>query len=129
MAGGSRFLAEQTKNHHSGESADEDLAVGDHLRNVFTVGKRIAAAGLIAVVQLIGQVACVVSMKDPPYRGLELPPPRRFHWKYRSPKCSVWYLGRRKLRLSSKPGYERALHLRRKKPSKNRRRPQSKPCF
>ena len=41
---------EQAENDHSSEGADEYSAIGDHRCDEFIVGKRIAAAGLIAVV-------------------------------------------------------------------------------
>jgi hypothetical protein len=47
-------LVEQAENHHSIEGGNEYLAVGNHRRDIFIVGKRIAAVGLIAVVKLVG---------------------------------------------------------------------------
>ena len=122
-------LMEQAENDHSGEGADEYSAVGDHRCDEFIVGKRIAAAGLIAVVQLVGQIACVVSVKDPRIAA------SGFH---RPDDCvgstvrgNAWCgsgIGKG-YRMSSTPGRERALHSRWKRPSRNRPRRRSKPCL
>lgn len=47
-------LVKQTENHHSIVGGDEYLTAGNHRRDIFIVGKRIAAVGLIAIVKLVG---------------------------------------------------------------------------
>src|ERR1700735_3013561 len=59
----SRFRRKQAEDDHTGGGADENFSVGDHGCDVFIVGKIIASTRLIAVVQLISQIAGVVSME------------------------------------------------------------------
>jgi S-adenosylmethionine hydrolase len=54
---------EETKNRHSGGSANEDFSIRYHGRDVFIVSEVIADAGLVAVVQLVREIARLVSVK------------------------------------------------------------------
>ena len=58
-------LMELAEDDYAGGGADVDFAIGDHRRDEFVVGELVAAGcGLIAVVELGGEIGGVVSVED-----------------------------------------------------------------